>query len=103
MSGASVAEPPMWQIRQVLETLSMRGDLVFPKTVDGDDKKVLSLLVAMSIDGLVTWCEVSSEWVFKISDEGRAALAAPRLPMRLAGRMRAPRRAQQREFTCPPV
>jgi hypothetical protein len=32
----------------------------------------------MSIDGLVTWTDESNEWVFKINDEGRAALTAPK-------------------------
>jgi hypothetical protein len=68
------AIPPLDpSLRQILETL-LTGDLVFPKTVDGDAKKVRSLLVAMSIDGLVSWTEEQNEWVFKITDEGRAAL-----------------------------
>jgi hypothetical protein len=64
-----------WQIREVLETL-LRGDLVVPKTVDGDAKKVRALLVTLWLDGRVTWAEKSSAyWVFKITDDGREALS----------------------------
>ena len=63
-----------WQIREVLQTL-LRGDLVVPKTVDGDAKNVRSLLVAMWRGGLVTWTEESSDWVFRITDDGWAALS----------------------------
>jgi len=69
-------EPPRgWQIREVLETLA-RSALVVPKTVDDDAKKVRSLLVTLWLAGLVTWAEKSSDyWVFKITDDGWAALS----------------------------
>jgi hypothetical protein len=67
-----------WQIREVLETLS-RGALVVPKIVDDDAKKVRAMLVTLWIRGLVTWTEESKDfWVFRITDDGRAALAGRR-------------------------
>jgi hypothetical protein len=64
-----------WQIREVLQTL-LRGDLVVPKTVGADAKKVRSLIGAMWTAGLVAWDEESNEcWVFKITDDGLAALS----------------------------
>jgi hypothetical protein len=64
----------MWQIREVLETLA-RDALVIPKTVDDDANKVRALLVEIWLSGLATWTEESSDhWLFRITDDGRAAL-----------------------------
>jgi hypothetical protein len=69
--------PPVWQIREVLETVALlHGGLVVPKTGDGDAKNVRSLLVSMWLSGLVTWLDPSADnWIFKITDDGRAALS----------------------------
>ncbi|HEY5128120.1 MAG TPA: hypothetical protein VIJ35_12665 [Bradyrhizobium sp.] len=63
-----------WQIREVLQTL-LRGYLVVPKTVDLDAKSVRELLVAMWLDGLVSWTEESGDSVFRITCDGCAALS----------------------------
>jgi hypothetical protein len=74
----SAAASLSWQTREVLETL-LCGALIVPKIVEADARKVRALLVTMWLDGLATWSEESSDfWVFRITDDGRAAFAGRR-------------------------